>query len=112
MLAGSYTRYLARRPLFQYTKGSSKNHVTGGGGVSRSLKKLVSRAALKGFIRGMHGHGRSSGEGNLNSLGTSCVEAKHSGILTKNTKKKERKVGWCTGPEAVMIFNSICKTYR
>ena len=28
-----------------------------------SRKKLVSRAALKGFIREMHGHARSRGEG-------------------------------------------------
>ena len=26
--------------------------------------------------------------------------------------QKERKIGWYTGPEAVIIFNSICKAYR
>ena len=44
------------------------------------------------------------------------ISKKHSGILTLNTskkrKKKKEKMGWCTGPEAVMIFNSICQTYR
>ena len=47
-------------------KGSSKNHVTGGGGegVAGSRKKLVSRATLKGFMRGMHGHDGHRGREN------------------------------------------------
>ena len=45
-----------------------QNHVTGGRGVAGSRKKLVSRAALKGFIRGMHGHHGHRGRGFLFQL--------------------------------------------
>ena len=50
--------------MIKFTKGSSKNLETGGeGGVARIFLKLVSRATLKEFVRDMHGHGRSRGEG-------------------------------------------------
>ena len=60
----SHLREFFWNPVF-YDKGSSKNHVTGGRGrtLAGSRKKLVSRATLKGFMRGMHGHDGHRGRG-------------------------------------------------
>ena len=39
--------------------------MTGGEGGAGSRKKLVSRATLKGFMRGMHGHDGHRGRGSV-----------------------------------------------
>ena len=60
----SFKKQETRKSKFATLKGSSKNHVTGvEGNGAGSRKKLVSRATLKGFMRGMHGHDGHRGMG-------------------------------------------------